>query len=308
MTIDGDGNSVINIIVPDNAGDVILDLSVIDMTDVATINIQGDITIRVSSLDDIAGINQISSAENNVITLDVTGDDNTSQVSLLAISEVFDQVDIINLASNVTLTVDAPEQVAELGLGEVSGPGTLDVSGSSDAENILQDLVIDEGANIIFQLARISINDVTADEADGIASFTVTLLQPATHIVSVNYMAPDGTSNILTFQPGEVEKTFTSAWTDNGDVEPDIGQTVIGNIKDDNDHDFFKVNVEAGKVYFFDLDRGDEETGTLRNLVIKLYDSNGEELQWDDQLYTMSFEDRTAYYYAPKVSGDIYIY
>ncbi len=365
-TIDGDGNSVINIIVPDNAGDVILDLSVIDMTDVATINIQGDITIRVSSLDDVAGINQISIAQNNVITLDVTGGGNTSQVSLLAISEVFHQVDIINLASNVTLTVDAPEQVAELGLGEISGSGMLDVSGSSAAENILQTLVVDDGANVIFQLARISINDVTVNEADGIASFTVTLLQPATHIVSVNYMAPDGTSNILTFQPGEVEKTFTSAWADNGDVEPDIvqkallynpvggylkdssgqlnimdddglnallvpednanfwqwdqpdgvvanaisldiGQTVVGNIKDNNDHDFFRVNVEAGKVYFFDVDRGDEETGTLRNLLIKLYDDNGEELQWSDQLYTMSFEDRTAYYYTPKVSGDIYI-
>lgn len=81
-TIDGDGNSVINIVVPEGSDEVILDLSILDISDIGSINIDGDITVRMSSIEDVAGINEITVGETDTLKIAVTNSDNPTSISL----------------------------------------------------------------------------------------------------------------------------------------------------------------------------------------------------------------------------------
>jgi hypothetical protein len=68
-------------------------------------------------------------------------------------------------------------------------------------------------------LPTLSINDVTVNESDGTATFTVSLSSPSSFPVTVNYSTADGTatagndytaaSGTLTFAPGEAAKTIS---------------------------------------------------------------------------------------------------
>jgi len=137
-TIDGDGNSVIKIVVPDGAGDVVLDLSAVDVSDVGSIQIDGSLTIRVSGLDDVTGITEIRSNDGDTLKLHISGDDTPADVSLLALAGVFSKVDSIDLGANIALVVDAPEEIAALNISAISGEGKIDTNGSPEALQALE--------------------------------------------------------------------------------------------------------------------------------------------------------------------------
>ncbi len=86
-------------------------------------------------------------------------------------------------------------------------------------------LLLDENvaftATTIEPVPDISINDVAVNESDETATFTVTLSQTSNETITVDYNAPDGSSGTLTFNPGETEKTFTTAWIDDALDEAD---------------------------------------------------------------------------------------
>ena len=146
-TIDGDGSSVVRIVVPEGSDEVVLDLSSIDVSDLGSIQIEGDLTIRVSGLDDVEGITEIISASGSGLKLHIDNGDVPTDISLLALAGVFSKVDIIDLGSNATLVIDAPEQIAELGLSQLSGAGEVDVNGSAEAVEALGNVEISETIN-----------------------------------------------------------------------------------------------------------------------------------------------------------------
>ena len=100
-----------------------------------------------------------------------------------------------------------PDDIADLGLGEIAGDGEIETGGNTDIEDALDD-------NVEVSKPTISINDISADEDAETATFTVTLSKPYYESVTVDYVAPDGSNGTLTFNPGETSKTFTSTWTD----------------------------------------------------------------------------------------------
>ena len=103
-TIDGDGNSVINIEIPaGGSNNYILDLSSINVADIGTINIDGDITVVIDDASDIAGITTISIGAGDELVVEVTGN---GSVDLGDIADVFNEVDKIELGANATLNVD----------------------------------------------------------------------------------------------------------------------------------------------------------------------------------------------------------
>ena len=64
--------------------------------------------------------------------------------------------------------------------------------------------------------------------------------------------------------------------------EVDVGGSVTGNVGADFDNDFFRVNLEAGKTYQFDLEGAPTGGGTLENPRLVLFDGSGIQLQEDD--------------------------
>ena len=64
--------------------------------------------------------------------------------------------------------------------------------------------------------------------------------------------------------------------------EVDVGGSVTGNLGAGFDNDFFRVNLEAGKTYQFDLEGAPTGGGTLENPRLVLFDDSGNQLQEDD--------------------------
>ena len=61
--------------------------------------------------------------------------------------------------------------------------------------------------------------------------------------------------------------------------EVDVGGSVTGNIGSDGDHDWFKVELEAGKTYQIDMEGSDTSSGTLINPQLRnIRDSSGNEV------------------------------
>ncbi|PCI31639.1 MAG: hypothetical protein COB54_09220, partial [Alphaproteobacteria bacterium] len=148
-SIDGDGNSVINIVVPEGSGEVILDLSAIDVSDIGAINIQGNITIRINTLEDVAGIAQITVNDSGSLKLVVSGSDTPTTIRLQDIAESFAQVDTIDLGDQVTLNVETAEAIISVDLTSITGSGEVNPLGSIEASDMLNTLDLGDQLNII---------------------------------------------------------------------------------------------------------------------------------------------------------------
>lgn len=139
-TVDGDGSSVINIEIPEDSDDnYILDLSVIDLSDVATINIEGDLTVQIDDVDDLGGVTEITSATGAEVTLDIVGGTTGATVDVEDIAEVFETVDNIVVQDTVTLVADDGDVVATLGLEAIYGTGDVDDGGTDALDNVTYD-------------------------------------------------------------------------------------------------------------------------------------------------------------------------
>ncbi len=219
-TVDGDGNSLITIEIPEGSPDnYILDLSALDLTDVQSIHIDGDIRVMIDDASDLDGVGTITNGASDALTLEVTGAGSNTNVNLGEIADTFTEVDAIEIAEDVTLEVDDANDITTLGLQEISGNGDVENGGDADVLEALDDIEIDE--NIVVELPSLSISDVISNEADESAIFTVTLSEPWGQTVTVDFSAPDGSSGTLTFAPGETQKAFPTAWNDDALDETD---------------------------------------------------------------------------------------
>ncbi|MEZ5759223.1 MAG: Ig-like domain-containing protein [Emcibacteraceae bacterium] len=94
--IDGDGNSVLNIVVPDDANNYTLDLTQINFTDIAEIHVNGDLTFIIDDANDFSGIQNISAEAGSEIKLDVTYHDPSYVITIDEVAAVFDQVIVLD--------------------------------------------------------------------------------------------------------------------------------------------------------------------------------------------------------------------
>lgn len=137
-TVDGDGSSVINIEIPEGSTDnYVLDLSILDMSDVATINIDGDLTVQISDVDDLGGVTEIISTGTSEVTLDIAGDGSNTVIDVEEIADVFETVDNIVVQEDVTLIADDADVVATLGLSAIRGTGAVDDGGTDALDNVI---------------------------------------------------------------------------------------------------------------------------------------------------------------------------
>ena len=95
--------------------------------------------------------------------------------------------------------------------------------------------------------------------ASGPASGDVT----GTYTLSVIVLGATGAS--------EADTDFPADNTTSGRV--DVGASVTGNIGADGDDDWFRVDLETGKIYQIDLEGADSGSGTLPDPVLWLYDT-----------------------------------
>lgn len=133
ITINGDGEAVLNIVVPDNPdGAVILDLTGVDISDIAELNLVGDITIVVNDLSDLDGIMTLAAPEGTILTFSITGSDTPIVVTLDEIANILPDMEVLTLGPNVTLDIDQPESIAFFGAFTINGTGTIDVGDDPD--------------------------------------------------------------------------------------------------------------------------------------------------------------------------------
>ena len=225
-TVDGDGSSVLNIEIPAGSPDTyVLDLSLIDISDIASISISGDMTIKIDDADDLAVIGRITNGASDALKVEVSASNAPITINLGDITNVIENVDVIELGDNVVLEITDPADITDLGLTEIEGDGEIDVGGNSAIQNEL-----DTSVTVTIIQSALSIDNISANEAQQASQFTVSLSKPSLLTVTVDYNAPDGSSGTLTFDPGDVQKTFSSTWTDDSTDEVDeVVSAVLSN-------------------------------------------------------------------------------
>lgn len=294
-TVDGDGSSVVNIEIPlGSADNYILDLSAMSLSDILSINIDGDITLKIDDATDLSGIGEITSGTSDELTLIISGNGGATTNKLSDIANVIDKIATIELDDNVILEISVPDNITDLGLGKISGTGVIDAGGDTTVEDALDDIDVDP--TLYPALPLIRIGNISTSETDETDTFSVSLSVASDKVITVDYDAPDGTKGTLIFNVGETEQTFITVWSDdildendeivvatlsnpsNATIADDSGTLTI--IDDDNaplisidnisaneadETDTFTVSlsVASGKVITVDYDAPDGTTGTL---------------------------------------------
>ncbi len=86
-----------------------------------------------------------------------------------------------------------------------------------------------------------------------------------TYTLSVIVLGANGNS--------EADTDFNGSTLTPGRV--DVGASATGNIEDNADEDWFKVDLEAGKVYQIDMEGADTDRGTLSDPTLRLFEASG---------------------------------
>jgi hypothetical protein len=144
-TIDGDGNSVINIVVPEGSGEVILDLSMIDVSDIGSLNITGNLTIKISDMADLEGISAIVVGTADFVTLDIISATDDVIIGSAELLTKFNHIAAINLGDKATLSIDSTINIDDLALQVISGTGNIITNGSTYMLNALEALDVASG-------------------------------------------------------------------------------------------------------------------------------------------------------------------
>ncbi|MBL4602699.1 MAG: cadherin-like domain-containing protein, partial [Emcibacteraceae bacterium] len=139
-TVDGDGTSTINIEVP--PGDTyIIDLSTLNLTDVGSLNVEGNVTFIVDDASDFSEIGSISTQNSADVSVEINGSGAETIVNLGNIADKINNVDSIEVADEVTLEIDNADDINNLGLSEIKGGGEIDIDGNADVQQALDDTV-----------------------------------------------------------------------------------------------------------------------------------------------------------------------
>ncbi len=106
-----------------------------------------------------------------------------------------------------------------------------------------------------------------------VRAYFVPSAQPGTYTLSVIVLGANGAS--------EADTDFPATTATSGRVE--VGASATGNIENlDDAYDWFRVDLEAGKTYQFDLEGVDTSRGMLDDPYLGLFDGSGTSLFDDD--------------------------
>ena len=95
---------------------------------------------------------------------------------------------------------------------------------------------------------------------------------PGTYTLSVIVLGTNGNS--------EADTDFPTTTSTTGRVA--VGASATGNVNATGDGDWFRVDLETGKTYQFDLEGADTTRGTLSDPTLSLYDGSGNPITNDD--------------------------
>ena len=123
---------------------------------------------------------------------------------------------------------------------------------------------VDKNARRIYTPTAAGVYYVRAQNSNGSDTGTYTL--------SVILLGANGAS--------EADTDFPATTATTGRV--DVGASATGNIENSNDDDWFRVDLEAGKTYQFDLEGVDTSRGMLDDPYLGLFDGSGTYLFDDD--------------------------
>nr|WP_250646647.1 Calx-beta domain-containing protein [Pseudemcibacter aquimaris] len=146
----------------------------------------------------------LSEASGKTVTVDYTAPDGGTGTLTFNAGET-------QKTFTTTWSDDSTDEDNETANATLSNPSNASIADGSGQLTILDD---DPSPTI-------SINDISADEIDETATFTVTLSNSSIRTITVDYTAPDGSTGTLTFNPGDTQKTFTTAWSDDFNREDD---------------------------------------------------------------------------------------
>tara|TARA_R110002096_G_scaffold416576_2_gene619305 strand:- start:122393 stop:130243 length:7851 start_codon:yes stop_codon:yes gene_type:complete len=210
-TVDGDGTSTINIEVP--PGDTyIIDLSTLNLTDIGSLNVAGDVTFVVDDASDFDEIGAVSTETEANVSVEINGSGANTTVNLGDIADKIDNVDVIDVAPDVTLEIDDANDVTSLGLDEITGGGDVETGGDPDIADALDDVEVAEEVEVI--LPTLSISDGANYEETEYAAFTITLSQAWQSDVTVNYTLQNGQNYSATIVAGQTEMIVYVGWAD----------------------------------------------------------------------------------------------
>ncbi len=106
---------------------------------------------------------------------------------------------------------------------------------------------------------------------------------------------------------GVTQDDYTAGLDTSGNLA--IGGTISGNIDYTGDRDYFRVQLDAGTAYKFDLRGASSGGGTLSNPALTLHDAHNTAIRWDDnggRAYLGSSTDAQIVY-IPRETGAYYV-
>ncbi|MBU4025024.1 hypothetical protein KKF31_07680, partial [bacterium] len=181
----------------------------------ATVSITGDASVTEGAIATYTVHTDTVSSKDIVVNV-TTGHITTQDGDYTPVTQA---VTILAGDSTATFTVQTtddnlaePTETYSARIVSANGDEFEEIAISSTANSVNTDIVDND-------LPKITINDMTVNEADGFMTFTVTLSNPSTSLVTVDYHTVDGTSTAgldytqtsgtLTFTPGATTQTIT---------------------------------------------------------------------------------------------------
>ena len=154
---------------------------------------------------------------------------------------------------------------------------------------------------------------ITVDGVSAEADVTAEI-SPDTGNVTVKVTAEDGVSTqtyIVTFVEPDPSVSEPPGEDCAADRETDcvvgVGRSVTGNIDSETDKDWFKVELEAGKTYRFDMEGVSTERGTLTDPFLFLYDESGPPIWFHDDVDNKNRNLNSRITYAATAAGAYYL-
>ena len=262
-TIDGDGESILNIVVPDGAESVTLDLTKYNIHDIGTLNIEGDITIVIDDISDIAEIDQITVEDLSQITLSIKADGGgQTNINLGLLAETFEKIDVIDTEENVIIEIDDDADIDDLDLDEIEGYGDVDDKREGEDKYDLEqyDKTKDNEHN-----ASVDSWSDDDDEVDIIKGSTVTVLTD-----HIDEYIPEGTDlGSLTFHITDLQ---------HGTFKIDGVET----------SEFTYAHIQEGLVQFI---HDGSDTGPTFNVTLLTMDSSNQVITGDTHAVSLDVGD-----------------
>ncbi len=175
--------------------------------------------------------------------------------------------------------------------GADTGRGTLpDPAASLYATSLISgndDAGVGKNARIINTPTATGAYYVVADSATS---------DTGAYTVSVIVLGANGVS--------EADTDFPATTATTGRV--DVGASVTGNIASTSDKDWFRVDLEAGKTYQFDLEGSPTGRGSLGDPFLQIFDASGSnKLAEDDDISTANLNSQLVF--TPTAAGAYYL-